>query len=302
MNKCKKCGHSPVGAYCPVCGERQELPLIQRVSILEKKVERMEGLLKEPSIKRQQEKKRKRTIKKPKVDIEERAEKMLKYVRKHPNEKLGITELHHRVFGKHTSSKIIKALLYRFTLQPIRGVRVKKKGRGFQLQSSRGARKKIDSKKLTERGLWVARKANELMKLGNSRSDAWRKATQEWKQQGEKEKYMLRKKPVVEYSPDEKLTFRASRESHDDKVRFPKIEGVQNKYRGILEEMFKRVVTEGSTLALLDASAIEINKGKDFESFMASLAFHQQEIANYFGVLNKFTFVGGGDDRVLKYG
>lgn len=213
---------------------------------------------------------------------------VFKYVKDNNLRKVNMSTAFKKLKGYNMSSykrRYLKEALGSFSYP---GVRIRRKGTRVYLSAT----KKIKSDKLSVRGKEVATRAVELTKEGMEKSNAWKQASEEYNK-----KYMLRDKPLLPVDSD---TMKI-RMAENNKPRFPNIENLQNKYVPALINMLKKVVMEGSALGVVDAMALGIMKGRDFNEFMSNMAFKQVEIAKYMGVENKFKFVGGGQERKLVY-
>jgi len=116
-----------------------------------------------------------------------------------------------------------------------------------------------------------------------------------------KEKYMIRKKPNLPLTEAQQHSYGYNIEPAAEKI-FPDIAEVDTKYENVLIDMFKNIIREGGKLSLQDAECVNVNKGSSYNKFMSSIAFNITRISAYFGIENKFSFVGDYNNRVLYYG
>lgn len=302
MGVCKECRFEGEFKFCPQCGAKYEVTVEDRLSWLEQSVSEIKDLLKR-KVKKEvvvmpQKEVKKRTSP---MSAEQKLKAIYKYVKEHPTERHTIGSFWKKL-GIVMGGRSYPKLKHLMDTKPHRGIKVTKTKSRTYLQAKAGLKRKGNFGFHRERASWIGKRGVELMKQGFSRKKAWKRASEEYSARGKKGVF-IKRKPLVPHTADEQRIVAAVQAIHqEEKYRFPKIEGVQRKYKPVLIDILKKIVKEGTELRLMDASVLEIRRGKDYLDFMASLAFHQNEIASYLGVENKFTFVGGGDERVLKYG
>lgn len=309
MKKCKKCEteFEERFKFCPECGEKYVETMEDWKSKIEAQLAEVramiETLLSKPEKVVVTEKKQHKKYPKRgrSVDWDKRWKEFCKYVRDHPDRAFPISVLFEEVIGSSASGDAYRNVERMMEEKKHYGIKIKKKGKRTLIMSNKYGKGKVDSssnEKSRIRAKYIATRANELVKIGKTKKDAWTIASAEFKEEQEKGKYMLRDKPLVPKTTDEQ---RIAMATEPLKKKFPKIEGLQKKYVQVLVDMLRNAMKEGNELGLIDAGALEVEKGTDFASFMMSLSWHANEIAEFFGIPNKFCFRNGGDERKLFY-